>query len=52
MAQEVLADAIRQIQAGDFRERAALSTWLHTIMNGKVADYWRKRTRRVCDSQD
>jgi RNA polymerase sigma factor (sigma-70 family) len=43
VVQEVLADAIRQIESGAFKESAALGTWIHTIMNGKVADYWRKR---------
>ncbi|MDB5388760.1 MAG: polymerase sigma factor SigM [Planctomycetaceae bacterium] len=43
VVQDVLADALRQIQRGRFRGEAALSTWVHQIMNGKVADYWRKQ---------
>jgi len=45
IAQEVVADAVRQIQAGSYREAASLGTWIHRIMIGKVADYWRKNNR-------
>lgn len=43
VVQEVLADAIRQIQQGRFRRDAALSTWLYTIIQGKIANYWRDK---------
>jgi RNA polymerase sigma factor (sigma-70 family) len=44
VAQEVLAYAIRQIAEGRFRGDATLATWLYTIVNGKIADFRRKRT--------
>src|SRR4051812_26567524 len=50
VAQDVLAEAMRQIGEGKFRGASALSTWLHPMMNGKVADYFRKRSRRAAAS--
>jgi RNA polymerase sigma factor (sigma-70 family) len=45
VSQEVLFDAIRQIRAGQFERRAAISTWLFGIARHKAADYWRARRR-------
>jgi RNA polymerase sigma-70 factor, ECF subfamily len=42
VVQDILSDAIRQLQQGRFREAAALSTWVYRIALGKTVDYWRK----------
>lgn len=43
LAHDVIADALRQIQQGIFRAESSIGTWLYQIVNGKVADYWRKK---------
>jgi RNA polymerase sigma factor (sigma-70 family) len=46
VVQDVLIEAIRQLSAGKFEERAALGTWLRRIISGRVVDYWRREGRR------
>jgi RNA polymerase sigma-70 factor (ECF subfamily) len=43
IAQEVLLSAVTQIRAGRFRGESTLATWVHQIMKGKVADFFRRR---------
>lgn len=43
VTQEVLADALRQLRLGKFRGEASLATWLHPIIKGGIANYFRKR---------
>jgi RNA polymerase sigma factor (sigma-70 family) len=43
VAQEVLADALRQLRQSKFRGEASLATWLHPIIKGGIANYFRKR---------
>jgi RNA polymerase sigma-70 factor (ECF subfamily) len=51
VAQQILADALRQIGEGRFRGDSRLETWLYTIVNGKAADYWRRRGPRTVSLQ-
>lgn len=46
VAQEALLTALGQMQRGLFRGESALGTWLEKIISGKIAEYWRKHTRR------
>jgi RNA polymerase sigma factor (sigma-70 family) len=43
VAQDVLADALRQLRQGKFRGEASLATWLHPILHGGIANYFRRR---------
>lgn len=52
VAQDVLAQAIHQIRLGQFRGTASLSTWLHHIIRGKIADYLRRARKREALSLD
>jgi len=47
VAQNVLADAIRQIQQDRFRAAASLATWVHSMINGWIANYFRARGPEV-----
>jgi RNA polymerase sigma-70 factor, ECF subfamily len=46
VVQEALADAVRQLAVAQFRGESSLGTWLHRILSGKIADYWRAKRRR------
>ena len=41
LVQDILATALHQLGRGQFKGDARLGTWLHSIVLGKVADYWR-----------
>lgn len=43
VAQEVMVYALTQLRQGKFRGEAALSTWLHPIIHGKIVDHLRSR---------
>lgn len=43
VAQHVLLAAFQQLQRGLYHGQGSLITWLHTIVRGKVIDYWRKQ---------
>jgi RNA polymerase sigma-70 factor, ECF subfamily len=45
VVQEALADAMRQLNRGQFRGESSLGTWLQRILSGKIADYWRGKGR-------
>lgn len=47
VAQEALFDAYRQLRRGSFQGRSSLGTWVGKIIRGKIADYWRKRSRAL-----
>jgi RNA polymerase sigma-70 factor (ECF subfamily) len=41
LVQDILATALHQLGRGQFKGDARLGTWLHRIVLGKIADYWR-----------
>jgi RNA polymerase sigma factor (sigma-70 family) len=41
VAQEAVLAAVSQLQRGLFRGESSLSRWLDSILDGKIADYWR-----------
>src|ERR1019366_3253957 len=43
VVQLVLHNALRQLRRGAYRAEAGLATWLHAIISGGVADYFRRR---------
>lgn len=45
VAQEAVADALRQLQKGNFRGQSQIGTWLVQILHGKIKDYWRHKIR-------
>jgi RNA polymerase sigma factor (sigma-70 family) len=47
VAQEVLAETVRQITSRGFRGDASLATWVHAVAKRRVADYFRKAGRHV-----
>lgn len=49
VVQEAFIAAISQIRRGKYRGEASLGTWLHTILKGKIADYFRRIPRRGSD---
>jgi RNA polymerase sigma-70 factor (ECF subfamily) len=42
VAQAAIADALHAVARGTFRGQSALSSWLHSIVQHKIADHWRK----------
>jgi RNA polymerase sigma factor (sigma-70 family) len=42
VAQMAIAEALQALSRGAFRGQSALSSWLHSILQNKVADHWRK----------
>jgi RNA polymerase sigma-70 factor (ECF subfamily) len=49
VTQEVFIAMLRSLQS--FRGEAKFSTWLRTLTNNKVAEYYRKRSRKKEDMQ-
>ena len=49
VTQEVFIAMLRSLPS--FRAEAKLSTWLRTLTNNKVAEYYRKRSRKKDDMQ-
>src|SRR5262245_22987159 len=47
VAQDVLTDAVRQLRRGNFRGEASLTTWLHALIQGNVATYYRRRRDKL-----
>lgn len=45
VAQEVLASALLQLRAGDFRGESLISSWLHVILRRQIAAHWRRAGR-------
>lgn len=39
--QDILAAALQQLQHGRFRGESRLGTWLYSLANARIADYWR-----------
>lgn len=49
VVQEAFIAAVSQIRRGRYRGEASLGTWLHTILRGKISDYFRRIPRRGSD---
>jgi RNA polymerase sigma-70 factor, ECF subfamily len=47
VTQEIFIAVIRSI--GSFEQRSKFSTWLYTIVNRQIADFYRRRSRRHDD---
>jgi RNA polymerase sigma-70 factor (ECF subfamily) len=47
VVQEVFIAAVRSITS--FEHRSQFNTWLYTIVNRQIADFYRKRERRIGD---
>jgi RNA polymerase sigma-70 factor (ECF subfamily) len=47
VAQDALADAVRQIRQAHFRGDSSLATWVYRIGCGKIADWWRAHNTRL-----
>ena len=52
VVQTAMSDAVRQHAAGAFRGDCTLGTWLHTILGGKIKDYWRAKARERARAED
>ena len=46
VVQDVTVEAVRQLSAGRFEQKASLRTWLRHITHGRIVDYWRAAARR------
>src|SRR5579859_1042731 len=49
VVQEIFIGAIRSLK--NFEHRSQFNTWLYTIVNRQIADYYRKRQRTINDDQ-
>ena len=49
VVQEIFIGAIRSLKG--FEHRSQFNTWLYTIVNRQIADYYRKRQRTINDDQ-
>ncbi len=49
VVQEIFIAAIRSLKG--FEQRSQFSTWLYTIVNRQIADYYRKRARTIHEGQ-
>lgn len=47
VVQEIFIAAVRSIK--NFEQRSQFNTWLYTIVNRQIADFYRKRGRRISD---
>lgn len=45
IAQETIAGALEQIQRGNFRGDSKLETYVLAILNRRIADYWREKSK-------
>jgi len=49
VVQEIFIAAIRSLRT--FEQRSQFSTWLYTIVNRQIADFYRKRNRTIGEDQ-
>src|SRR3569832_606512 len=49
VVQEIFIAAIRSLRT--FEQRSQFSTWLYTIVNRQIADFYRKRQRTIGEDQ-